>query len=93
MAIKISGESIINDDRFIVSPSIQKIKTNTTLVRGYAYRTASNCLVVEPNVILTIETERDGNIDNNSKDGAVLTIGQRGSSSKFGTSTYTYINS
>jgi len=72
MAIKISGEPIINDDRFIVSPIVQKITANKTLVKGYQYRTASSALIIEPNVILTIEPQ--GSVGGIVKDNASLTI-------------------
>lgn len=72
MAIKISNEPIINDDRFIVSPIIQRI-TSKTLTKGYNYRTVSSLLFVEINSILTIEPQ--GNVGGFLVDGASLTIG------------------
>lgn len=55
MAIKISNEPIINDDRFIVSPTVQRITANKTLVRGYNYNSVSSCLIVNSGVVLTLE--------------------------------------
>ena len=72
MAIKISGEPIINDDRFIVSPIVQKITANKTLVKGYQYRTASSALIIGLDVTLTIEPQ--GSVGGIVKDNASLTI-------------------
>lgn len=86
MAIKISGEPIINDNRFIVSPNIQKITTNTILDNGYGYRTVSSSLIIVPNAILTIEPEGSAGVGL-FVDGASLTI-NRGSDVAYATNQY-----
>lgn len=55
MAIKISNEPVINDDRFIVSPVAQRISGSKTLTRGYNYTTVSPCIIIEIDTVLTID--------------------------------------
>lgn len=74
MAIKISNEPIINDDRFIVSPTIQRITGTKTFARGYNYRTVSSCIMVENDSYLIIQPL--GIVGGVKKiEGASLTIG------------------